>query len=164
MHEVPPPVLLDVVLELHAERAVVVKAVEPVIDFGRRKHEAAPLAEAHLWRKIKSDYIKQTRKKKNRSLMGSSCGGTNRQFMKSKKGAAGRGGKGGTETSSSMDGRFSPSDSETATVAEAVAVADKPDFNALSACTLAVTCGSRRLGYMRGGKLPSMANCYIFKG
>jgi len=32
VHKLPPPVLLDVLLQLHPERAVVVEAVEPVVD------------------------------------------------------------------------------------------------------------------------------------
>lgn len=46
--EMFPPVLLDVVLELHAQRAVIVKPVEAVVNVRRRKHEPAALAEAHL--------------------------------------------------------------------------------------------------------------------
>jgi hypothetical protein len=46
--EVLPPVLLDVVLQLDSQGAVIVEAVEAVVNVRRRKHEAPALAEAHL--------------------------------------------------------------------------------------------------------------------
>src|SRR5262245_62948057 len=42
-----PPRLLDVALELDAERSVVVAAVEAAVDLARLEDEAAPLAQRH---------------------------------------------------------------------------------------------------------------------
>ena len=43
----PPPGALDVVLELHAERAVVPDGVDAAVDLGRGEDEPAPLRERH---------------------------------------------------------------------------------------------------------------------
>ena len=43
----PPPGLLDVVLQLDAERAVVPDGVDPAVDLGARKDEAAALGQRH---------------------------------------------------------------------------------------------------------------------
>src|SRR5262249_30269655 len=42
-----PPGITQVVLELHAERAVVPEPVDPAVDLRRLEDEAAPLAERH---------------------------------------------------------------------------------------------------------------------
>src|SRR5262245_21131174 len=42
-----PPGVLDVLLELDAERAIVPEAVDAAVDFTRLKDEAAPLAQRH---------------------------------------------------------------------------------------------------------------------
>ena len=47
VHEVAPPQVLDVLLELAAERAVVVEPVEAVVDLARAEDEAALAAELH---------------------------------------------------------------------------------------------------------------------
>ena len=44
-HHVVPPAVADVFLQLGAERAVVEKAVEAAVDFGRGENEAAAFAE-----------------------------------------------------------------------------------------------------------------------
>ncbi len=45
--DVVPPGVLDVALQLHAQRAVVPKAVDAAVDLGRRKDETPPLAQRH---------------------------------------------------------------------------------------------------------------------
>ena len=45
MHHRPPPRGLQVVLQLHAERAVVVHALQAAVDFAGLEYEAAPLAQ-----------------------------------------------------------------------------------------------------------------------
>src|SRR4029453_11249672 len=47
VHHHVPPCVAEIVLELHAERAVVPEAVDAAIDLGRLEDEAAPLAERH---------------------------------------------------------------------------------------------------------------------
>ncbi len=47
MYHVTPPDLLDVVLHLHTQGAVVVKAVEAVVDLRGLEHETAALAHRH---------------------------------------------------------------------------------------------------------------------
>src|SRR5262245_30175503 len=42
----PPPLPLDVVLDLHAERTIVPGGPEAAVDLAGRKHDPAPLAEA----------------------------------------------------------------------------------------------------------------------
>jgi hypothetical protein len=46
-HHRLPPVLLDVALELHAERTVVPHRARAAVDLGRLEDEAAPLAQRH---------------------------------------------------------------------------------------------------------------------
>jgi hypothetical protein len=47
LDDIFPPALSDVVLELHAEWAVVVAACEAAVDFAGLKYKAASLAERH---------------------------------------------------------------------------------------------------------------------
>src|SRR5207249_6185206 len=47
VHHGAPPALLDVLLELDAQRPVVPHGAEATVDLGRLKHEAAPLGERH---------------------------------------------------------------------------------------------------------------------
>src|SRR5712664_2712201 len=47
VHHRSPPALLDVLLELDAERPVVPHGAEAAVDLGRLKHEAAPLGQRH---------------------------------------------------------------------------------------------------------------------
>jgi len=45
LHHVPPPVALDVVLQLNAERAVVPEAADAAVNLAGLEDEAAALAE-----------------------------------------------------------------------------------------------------------------------
>jgi hypothetical protein len=47
VHHRPPPPVLDVLLELDSQRAVVPYRAEPAVDLGGLEHEAAPLAQRH---------------------------------------------------------------------------------------------------------------------
>ncbi len=47
VHHRPPPVVLEIALQLRAERAVVPAAVQSAVDLAGLKDEAAPLAEAY---------------------------------------------------------------------------------------------------------------------